>query len=24
LKIFEDILYRQGGEVPREGDEAEK
>ncbi len=24
LKMFEDILYRQGGEVPREGDEAER
>jgi len=24
LKIFEDFLYLQGGEVPREGDEAEK
>jgi HicB family len=23
LKMFEDILYRQGGEVPREGDETE-
>jgi hypothetical protein len=24
LKIFEDILYRRGGEAPREGDEVEK
>ncbi|HMU64614.1 HicB family protein [Nitrosomonas sp. Nm51] len=24
LKMFEDILYRQGGESPREGDEVEK
>jgi len=24
LKMFEDILYRQGGEVPREGDETER
>ena len=24
LKMFEDILYRRGGEAPREGDEVEK
>jgi hypothetical protein len=24
LKMFEEILYRQGGEAPREGDEVEK
>lgn len=24
LKMFEDILYRRGGEAPREGDEEEK
>lgn len=23
LKMFEEILYRQGGEVPQEGDEAD-
>lgn len=24
LKMFEEILYRRGGEAPREGDEVEK
>ena len=24
LKMFEDILYRQGGEVPREGDDTKR